>query len=123
MRQRMARGICNKPRVKCGDCLSQAFIPITDRVILDHLQGRCVVGVYSLLADESCHFLAVDFDKGHWRDDVTAFAATFRLAGGNRAIAVGQRRARVVLLFGTHAGERGAEDGMLPADRNHGGPS
>jgi len=35
-----ARGICEKPRVKCGECPNQAFLPVEDRVILDHLQGR-----------------------------------------------------------------------------------
>lgn len=72
------RGVCDKPQVKCGECPNQAFIPITDRVILDYLQGRCVVGIYPLSADETCHFLAVDFDKGSWQDDVAAFAATCR---------------------------------------------
>ena len=57
------RGVCEKPRVRCGDCPNQAFLPIEDQVILDHLQGRHVVGVYPLLADDTCWFLAVDFDK------------------------------------------------------------
>jgi len=57
-------GICEKPRVKCGDCPNQAFLPVTDQVILEHLQGRYVAGVYPLLKDETCWFLAVDFDKG-----------------------------------------------------------
>ena len=48
------RDLCEKPRIKCGDCPNQAFIPVTRRVILDHLQGRCVAGVYPLLNDESC---------------------------------------------------------------------
>ncbi len=43
------RGVCEKPRVKCGECPNQAFLPVEDRVILDHLQGRHVVGVYPLL--------------------------------------------------------------------------
>ncbi len=70
------RGICDKPRVKCGECPNQAFIPVTDRVILDHLQGRHVAGVYPMLDDETCLFLAVDFDKDGWREDVAAFAET-----------------------------------------------
>jgi superfamily II DNA or RNA helicase len=70
------RGVCEKPRVKCGDCPSQAFLPVSDRVLLDHLQGRHVVGVYPLLEDETCWFLAVDFDKGQWQEDVAAFVAT-----------------------------------------------
>lgn len=31
-----------------------------------------------MLEDETCSFLAVDFDKGEWRDDVAAFTATCR---------------------------------------------
>ena len=39
------RGVCEKPRVRCGECPNQAFLAVSDRVILDHLQGRHVVGV------------------------------------------------------------------------------
>jgi superfamily II DNA or RNA helicase len=70
------RGICEKPRVKCGECPHQAFLPVEDQVLLDHLQGRHVVGVYPLLTDETCWFLAADFDKTSWADDVTAFVET-----------------------------------------------
>jgi hypothetical protein len=58
---------------KCGDCTNQAFVAVDDKMILDHLQGRHVMGVYPLLPDETCWFLAADFDKGGWQDDVTAF--------------------------------------------------
>ena len=68
------RGICEKPRVKCGECPNQAFLPVTDQVIRDHLQGRHVVGVYPLLTDETCWLVAADFDKHSWADDVLAFA-------------------------------------------------
>ena len=74
------RGICDKPRVKCGECPNQAFLPMTDQVILDHLQGRHVVGVYPLMTDETCWLLAADFDKSSWTDDVLAFAETCRTA-------------------------------------------
>ena len=75
------RGVCEKPRVKCGECPNQAFLPLEDKVILDHLQGRHVVGVYPLLTDETCWFLAADFDKTSWTDDVAAFAETCRVNG------------------------------------------
>jgi superfamily II DNA or RNA helicase/very-short-patch-repair endonuclease len=35
-----------------------------------------VAGIYPMLLDEACHFLAVDFDKGSWRDDAAAFVET-----------------------------------------------
>ncbi len=71
-------GICEKPRVKCGECPNQAFIAVGDQVVLDHLQGRHVIGTYPLLEDVTCWFLAADFDKGSWMDDVAAFADTCR---------------------------------------------
>src|ERR1035437_9704368 len=42
------RGVCEKPRVRCGECPNQAFLTVTDQVIVDHLQGRHVIGVYAL---------------------------------------------------------------------------
>jgi len=53
-------GICKKPTVKCGECENRQFAPLTDEVIRRHLDGRITAGVYPLLQDEACHFLAVD---------------------------------------------------------------
>ena len=39
------------------------------------------MGVYPLLGDETCWFLAVDFDKGAWMEDVRAFVRACREAG------------------------------------------
>ena len=80
-------GLCLlKAGGKCSDCVNQAFIPVDDQLIMDHLQGRHVMGVYPLLEDESCWFLAVDFDKGSWRDDVAAFTETCRSTGASVAV-------------------------------------
>lgn len=78
---KFVRGICELPKVKCGECPNQAFTPVEDRVVLDHLRGRHVMGVYPLLEDESCWFLAVDFDKSSWQEDVGAFIETSRAIG------------------------------------------
>jgi len=80
------RGVCEKPRVKCGECPNQAFLPVTADTILDHLQGRHVIGVYPMLKDETCWFLAADFDKAAWREDVMAFAESGRRVGVPYAI-------------------------------------
>lgn len=71
-------GVCELPRVKCGECQNQAFVPVTDTSILDHLQGRHVIGLYPMLPDETCWLLAADFDAAAWRDDVAAFVQTCR---------------------------------------------
>ncbi len=74
-------GVCNKPRIKCGECPNQAFLSVTDQVIEDHLRGRHVVGVYPLRSDDTCWFLAADFDAEGWQEDVAAFAETCRAFG------------------------------------------
>lgn len=66
-------GVCEKPRIKCAECGNRLLKPLTDAVIYDHLVGKHTVGVYPLLEDESCYFLAVDFDEAEWRDDAMAF--------------------------------------------------
>jgi superfamily II DNA or RNA helicase len=78
---KFVRGVCELPKIKCGECPNQAFVPVDDAAVLAHLQGGHVMGVYPLLEDETCWFLAVDFDKSTWRDDVQAFAATCRHVG------------------------------------------
>ncbi len=65
-------GVCNKPRIKCGDCDHRLLLPVTDQVIYGHLAGQHTVGVYPLLADDTCCFLAADFDKVEWREDARA---------------------------------------------------
>lgn len=65
----------------CGECTNQAFNPVADQVVLDHLQGRHVMGVYPLLKDETCWFLAADFDKSSWKEDVAAFNETCSTVG------------------------------------------
>src|SRR2546426_6819448 len=76
------RGICEKPRIKCAECPNRRFLPVTDDVIRWHLSGvddsrePFVAGVYPMLQDETCFFLAVDFDKEGWREDSLAFMET-----------------------------------------------
>jgi superfamily II DNA or RNA helicase len=66
-------GVCDKPRIKCGDCGNRLLVPLIDSVIYDHLSGEHTVGVYPLLEDDCCYFLAVDFDDEQWQDDARAF--------------------------------------------------
>lgn len=75
---KFVEGVCPLPKVKCGDCTNQAFRPVDDRAVLAHLRGKHVMGVYPMLPDETCWFLAVDFDKSTWKEDVRAFAETAR---------------------------------------------
>ena len=47
------------------DQKTRRFLPLTDAVIANHLLGKETVGVYPLLADETCWFLASDSTRRH----------------------------------------------------------
>lgn len=72
------RSVCEKPRIKCSNCSRQDWIPVTERCIKWHLSGKdssgypFVMGVYPMLLDESCHFLAIDLDGEDWQSDALA---------------------------------------------------
>jgi len=79
------KGICEKPKIKCGECENREFLSLTDEIIRNHLLGmepesrskdNFTIGVYPLLADETCWFIAIDFDKSSWMDDSLAFVET-----------------------------------------------
>lgn len=78
------RGVCEKPRIKCSECPNQRFLRVTDHVVRWHLSGcddqgrEFVMGIYPMLLDETCYFLAVDFDRDHWQEDAGAFLETGR---------------------------------------------
>lgn len=82
-----ARDLCDKRSVKCAECPNRRFLSVTDDVIRWHLSGRddsgrdFVMGVYPMLQDETCFFLAADFDKESWQKDVSAFLETCRQTG------------------------------------------
>lgn len=49
------------------------YLPLSDEVIHSHLRGEKTIGVYPLLRDDTCWFLACDFDKAGWALDALAF--------------------------------------------------
>jgi hypothetical protein len=57
---------------------TRRVLPLTDAVIEQHLLGKETIGVYALLPDETCWFLAADFDKKSWEYDSRAFLETCR---------------------------------------------
>jgi superfamily II DNA or RNA helicase len=62
-------GLCRKPKVKCVDCRHQSYEALDEKVIEGHLRGNIVAGLYPLRRDETCHFLAIDFDEQGWQRD------------------------------------------------------
>jgi len=48
------------------------YLPLTPAALRNHLTGGVTIGVYPLLTDDTCWFVAMDFDKASWRDDAQA---------------------------------------------------
>lgn len=90
-RNEWASGLCDKRRVKCADCSNREFLPLTDPALRNHFAGHerpgdtnsrsYVIGIYPMLADETCWFLTADFDKASWQEDAAAFLETCKLHG------------------------------------------
>ena len=79
-------GICRKPKVKCSECPHQRFPPLDERAVESHLRGEQTLGVYAIGTDDTCRFLAADFDGEGWRDDVLAYREAAERVGLTVAI-------------------------------------
>jgi superfamily II DNA or RNA helicase len=64
-------GVCSKPKGTCASCTHKAYSAQDEKVIDDHLRGNIVAGIYPMLPDETCWFLAIDFDDGEWQKDIS----------------------------------------------------
>ena len=79
-----ARGVCDKRRMRCSECPSACWLAVSDEAFHGHLAGcdaggrPFVMGLYPMLRDETCFFLAVDFDGEGWRDDAAGFVRMCR---------------------------------------------
>ena len=80
------RGVCEKPRVKCGECKQQAFVRLDEAAAEAHLKGLATIGTYAINENDTSTFLACDFDGKGWRDDITAYRTVAESLGIEVAI-------------------------------------
>ena len=64
-------GICSKPKIRCSGCANRNYAVPDFAAIDSHLRGKAVLGIYPMLLDETCYFLAMDFDDEGWQKDVS----------------------------------------------------
>jgi hypothetical protein len=72
-RNEWVANICGKPKTKCADCQNRNFILLDKENIKNHLIGKITIGMYAIRQDDTCIFLAADFDKSTWEKDVTGY--------------------------------------------------
>lgn len=103
-------GVCGKPRIKCSDCGNRLLIPLPESVLYDHLAGEHTIGIYPLLEDDTCYFLAVDFDDADWQDDSRAFMQSCEDLGVPAALEISRsgQGAHVWIFFAHRVSARDA---------------
>ena len=77
------------------------FLPLTNDVVDKHLQGEIHIGLYPLLDDDTCWWVAADFDKEAAMLDALAFMKAARALSIPAALEVSQsgRGAHVWIFF------------------------
>jgi superfamily II DNA or RNA helicase len=91
------KGLCNIKVVPCEVCPNKSYLTLTDERISKHLLGDGnykdnwgAIGLFPLLPDNTCHLLAVDFDKKNFRSDALAFYASCKALGVPASIELSQ---------------------------------
>lgn len=80
------RPICLKPKIKCSDCTHKKFLPLNHIAVSNHLRGVHTIGTYAINSDDTCKFLACDFDESTWQLDLLAYKETAKALGIDVAI-------------------------------------
>lgn len=65
---------------------AEAFLPLNEIAARNHLEGRDTIGTYAIRKNDSCIFLAADFDGDHWDKDVSAYILAARQLGVEAAL-------------------------------------
>jgi superfamily II DNA or RNA helicase len=80
-RNEWVSGVCGKPKTKCSECPNQAFSRLDAQAVKGHLQGKATIGTYAILENDTCAFLAADFDGDGWLQDIAAYKTAARELG------------------------------------------
>ena len=82
--------ICQRATIRCSECPNREFLPFDESAVSKHLNGSITAGIYPLLDGDACYFLAADFDKEGWQDNIIAFKQT--CSGNNVPVAMERSR-------------------------------
>jgi superfamily II DNA or RNA helicase len=76
-------GVCQKPQIKCADCPHQKFPSLDEKAVEAHLRGTHTIGTYAIREDDSCIFVAADFDGDGWQNEAQAYVRAGAHAGAS----------------------------------------
>ena len=73
--------MCQKPSIKCSDCVHQKFPKLNENAAELHLKGIQTLGTYAIRNDDTCNFLTCDFDETSWKEDILIYKEIARELG------------------------------------------
>lgn len=83
--------IKGKQKVNCLICSILKFLKLTSNMIMHHFKGSNLgIGIYSLLQDSICYFVALNFDENNWFEDMYS---VYKIALSNEIYALMERSA------------------------------
>jgi len=92
------KSVCPKrsrEKIKCGDCPHQNYIKLSGDIVEKHLLGQLTLGVYPMFPDETCRFLAFDFDgKAYSCDTLHRDVSAIREVCNEKQISMAVERSR-----------------------------
>ena len=59
---------------KCKECNNKQYVPLDKELLKRHLLGKDIFGIYPLLENDLCYFLAFDFDDEDYQESSLGFS-------------------------------------------------
>ena len=83
-------------KVKCSECPNPDFKEFDASAVVKHLNGDITIGAYAMLTDETCRFLAFDFDDKEYnsQDKLRQDVALIRKVCAEKQVSMGVERSR-----------------------------
>ncbi|NLB80343.1 MAG: DUF1653 domain-containing protein, partial [Clostridiaceae bacterium] len=82
-------------KIKCSECTNQDFIKFDSTAVEKHLTGQLTIGVYPMFSDETCRFLAFDFDgKEYTQEELRRDVAAIRDSCDEKGISMAMECSR-----------------------------
>lgn len=79
--------LCN---FKCKNCEHKKYMGITENELLKHFKGLKSYGIYPMLDNDECYFLATDFDDGNYFENATLYKRICKQLGIDSLIEISQ---------------------------------
>lgn len=80
----------NKLSKSCYNCLNKQYEKFNDAFLFEHMKGNKAYGVYPIVDNDKCYFLAIDFDDDKFKNAALAYKEECKKLGIDSIIELSQ---------------------------------